>query len=80
MAQVPRSFEGFYGLILHDQFIHICSQDLRLFLKDPIPDNLKKIAYLADKFQDAKKIRVFQAVDKVTCSRVLLHRKPRQPK
>lgn len=32
MAKVPRTFDGLYDLMLRDQFIHICSQDLRLFL------------------------------------------------
>lgn len=34
MAKVPRTFDGLYDLMLGDQFIHICSQDLRFFPKN----------------------------------------------
>lgn len=44
MAKVQRSFEGLYDLMLCDKFIYICSQDLLLFLKERILDNLKKMA------------------------------------
>lgn len=50
--------------LLRDQFIHICSQDLRLFLKERIPDNLQKMAYLADQFKDGRNMSAVQAVDK----------------
>lgn len=53
MAKVPRSFDGLDDLMLRDQFIHICSQDLRLFLKERIPDNLLKMADLTDKFKSS---------------------------
>lgn len=77
MAKVPRTFDGLYDLMLRDQFIHICSQDLRLFLKERIPDNLKKMADLADQFKDARNMSAVQAVDK---GRSYSQRKPEQPK
>lgn len=77
MAKVPRTFDGLYDLMLRDQFIHICSQDLRLFLKERIPDNLQKMADLADQFKDARNMSAVQAVDK---GRSYSQRKPEQPK
>lgn len=77
MAKVPRTFDGLYDLMLRDQFIHICSQDLRFFLKERIPDNLQKMANLADQFKDARNMSAVQAVDK---GRSYSQRKPEQPK
>lgn len=77
MSKVPRSFEGLYDLMLRDQFIHICNQDLRLFLKERIPDNLQKMADLADQFKDARNMSAVQGVDK---GRNYSQKKPQQPK
>lgn len=64
MAKVPRTFDGLYDLMLGDQFIHICSQDLRLFPKERIPDNLQKMADFAYQIKVARNISAVQAVDK----------------
>lgn len=64
MAKVPRTFDGLYDLMLGDQFIHICSQDLRLFSKERIPDNLQKMADFAYQIKVARNISAVQAVDK----------------
>lgn len=64
MAKVLRTFDGLYDLMLGDQFIHICSQDLRLFPKERIPDNLQKMADFAYQIKVARNISAVQAVDK----------------
>ncbi|XP_061171098.1 uncharacterized protein LOC133180643 [Saccostrea echinata] len=64
MAKAPKTFQGLYDLMLRDQFLHICSQELRLFLKERIPDSLKKMADLADQYKDARNLSSVQAVDK----------------
>lgn len=64
MAEVSQSFVGLYNLMLRDQFIHICSQDLAYFSKYAFRVNLRKMADLADHFKDARNVNAVHAVDK----------------
>ena len=64
MAKAGRTFEGLYDLMLRDQFYHVCGHDLRLFLKERVPENLSKMAELADQFKDARNISALQVISK----------------
>ncbi|XP_048777367.2 uncharacterized protein LOC125681360 [Ostrea edulis] len=67
MAKAPKTYHGLYNLMLRDQFIHVCSQDLKLFLKERIPKSLNNVAELADQYKDARDISVVQATGKSKC-------------
>ena len=40
--------------MLRDQFLHVCSRNLALFLKELIPTSLTEMATLADQFREAR--------------------------
>ena len=54
MAHTDNTYASLYDLMLRDQFIHVCSKDLSLFLKERIPDSLGKMATLADQYREAR--------------------------
>ncbi|CAG2250029.1 unnamed protein product [Mytilus edulis] len=54
MAHTDNTYISLYDLIIRDQFLHICSNDLSLFLKERIPDSLEKIVALADQYREAR--------------------------
>ena len=64
MTTTPRTFHGLYDLMLRDQFLHVASQDLKLFLKERLPDNINKMAQLADQYKDARDMSAPQAKNK----------------
>ncbi|CAC5377448.1 unnamed protein product [Mytilus coruscus] len=54
MAHTDTTYKSWYDLIMRDQFLHICSKDLSLFLKERIPDSLEKMVALADQYREAR--------------------------
>jgi len=54
MAKIDKTYDSLYDLMVRDQFIHVCSKDLSLFLKERIPDSLDKMALLADQYREAR--------------------------
>ncbi|XP_033736589.1 uncharacterized protein LOC117324870 [Pecten maximus] len=54
MAKTPKTFEGVKDLIIRDQFIQACGNELTLFLKERIPATIGEMAKLADQFADAR--------------------------
>lgn len=64
MAKVTKSFEDLYDLMLLDQFLHVCSQDLKLFLKERLLGNLTRMANLADQYKDARDRNALHATGK----------------
>lgn len=48
------TYGGLFDLMLHDQFIHVCSRDMSLFLKERTPESLNKMATLADQFREGR--------------------------
>ncbi|XP_069108215.1 uncharacterized protein, partial [Argopecten irradians] len=54
MANSPKTFEGVKDLIIRDQFIQACGNELTLFLKERIPATITEMAKLADQFADAR--------------------------
>nr|XP_022307941.1 uncharacterized protein LOC111113940 [Crassostrea virginica] len=64
MTKTPRTFHGLYDLMLRDQFLHVASQDLKLFLKERLPDNINKMSQLADQYKDARDMSAPQATNK----------------
>jgi hypothetical protein len=66
MAKTPKTYNGLCDLMLHvgNQFIFVCSQDLKLFLKTRIPKSLSTMAELADLYKDARNVSAVQATGK----------------
>ncbi|XP_078336880.1 uncharacterized protein LOC144626502, partial [Crassostrea virginica] len=60
MAKTPKTYDGLYDLMLRDQFIHVCNQDLKLFLKERTPKTLNSMAELADQYKDARDLTAIQ--------------------
>lgn len=64
MSKTEMSFDGLFDLILRDQFMHVCSKDLLLFLKERIPSSLDKMASLADQYREARFISASALLNK----------------
>ena len=54
MSNVKGTFDTLCDLMLHDQFFHVCNRDLRLFLKERIPESAQEMSGLADQFREAR--------------------------
>ena len=54
MSNSTNTFEGLFDLILRDQFLHVCSQDLTVFLKQNVPKTVEEMAQLADQYREAR--------------------------
>ncbi|CAC5377450.1 unnamed protein product [Mytilus coruscus] len=65
MAHTDTTYKSLYDLIMRDQFLHICSKDLSLFLKERIPDSLGKMVALADQYREAKYTSASNLINKV---------------
>ena len=64
MAHTDNTYISLYDLIIRDQFLHICSKDLSLFLKERIPDSLEKMVALADQYREARHTSASNLIDK----------------
>ncbi|XP_052079017.1 uncharacterized protein LOC127717282 [Mytilus californianus] len=64
MAHTDTTYISLYDLIIRDQFLHICSKDLSLFLKERIPDSLEKMVALADQYREARQTSASNLIDK----------------
>ena len=54
MSNSTKTFEGLFDLILRDQFLHVCNQDLTVFLKQNVPTSIQEMAQLADQYREAR--------------------------
>ncbi|XP_060062936.1 uncharacterized protein LOC132543450 [Ylistrum balloti] len=57
LTKTEKSFNGLKDLILRDQLLHCCNQDLSLFLKERVPTSIDEMARLADQFVAARGTR-----------------------
>ncbi|XP_052070651.1 uncharacterized protein LOC127709259 [Mytilus californianus] len=64
MAHTDTTYISLYDLIIRDQFLHICSKDLSLFLKERIPDSLEKMVALADQYREERQTSASNLIDK----------------
>ena len=54
MSNSTKTFEGLFDLILRDQFLHVCNQELTVFLKQNVPTSIQEMAQLADQYREAR--------------------------
>ncbi|XP_069103074.1 uncharacterized protein [Argopecten irradians] len=54
MTGTAKTFEGLKDLMIRDQFICGCNQDLSLFLKERTPTSIEDMAKLADQYVEAR--------------------------
>ncbi|XP_033729482.1 uncharacterized protein LOC117318627 [Pecten maximus] len=57
LTKTEKAYAGFKDLILRDQILYCCNQDLLLFLKERIPSSTEEMARLADQFVQARGTR-----------------------
>ena len=48
MSNSTNTFEGLFVLILRDEFLHVCNQELTVFLKQNVPTSIQEMAQLAN--------------------------------
>ena len=53
LSEIEKSFEGFQELILREQFLHSCSKDLAVFLRERKLRKLDEICSAAENYRDA---------------------------
>ena len=54
LSNIHKSFDGLGDLLLREQFLNSCGKNLALFLKERKPDNIRKMAELADQYVEAR--------------------------
>ena len=54
MSNSTNTFEVLFDLIIRDQFLHVCSQDLTVFLKQNVPKTVEEMGQLADEYREAR--------------------------
>ena len=54
MSKTNKTFDGLFDLVMRDQFLHVCSKDLSLFLRERTPSSMADMADLADQFREAR--------------------------
>ena len=53
LAKVEQTFEGLAALIIREQYLSVCPQDLALFLKERMPTDIAELAKLAEQYYEA---------------------------
>ena len=54
LAGADKTFDGLVDLLLRDQLLFVSNTDLRIFLKERTPDNMKTMTSLADQYREAR--------------------------
>ena len=54
MSKTSKTFDDLFDLVIRDQFLHVCSKDLSLFLRERTPSSITEMADLADQFREAR--------------------------
>ena len=54
MAGADKTYDMLFDLMVKDQFLHVCSKDLKLFLKEHTPRSVKEMAAIADQYKEAR--------------------------
>ncbi|CAG2216072.1 unnamed protein product [Mytilus edulis] len=58
MSNVLKTFDGLYDLMLRDQFLHICNNEVMLFLKERVPKSIDDMTRYADQFKEARRVNI----------------------
>ena len=53
MAKCERSFEALINLLVHEQFLSVCSMDMTLFILERVPQNTETMTTLAEQYIEA---------------------------
>ena len=62
LSKTTESFEGLRDLIVKEQFINSCPKELAVHLHERAPENLDKIARIADQYLEAHGKHLFNPV------------------
>lgn len=58
MSEIPKTYEGLYDLMLRDQFLHVCNNEVMLFLKERVPKSIDDMTKYADQFKEARRVNI----------------------
>lgn len=53
MSKIPRTVDGLFDLMLRDQILHVCNQELTTFLRQNVPKTADELCKLADQFSES---------------------------
>ncbi|XP_064651627.1 uncharacterized protein LOC135502607 [Lineus longissimus] len=54
LAKASATFEGIVDLFMREQFLRVCAPELKLFLRERVPNSVKGMAILADQYREAR--------------------------
>lgn len=54
MSKIPRTVDGLFDLMLRDQILHVCNQELTTFLRQNVPKTADELCKLADQFSESR--------------------------
>ena len=63
LAKVDKSYDGLKTLIVQEQYLSVCPQELALFLKERTPGSITDLGTLAEKYVEAHATQVLPGVD-----------------
>ena len=64
LLDTERTFDGLKDLIVKEQFIDSCPEDLAIHLRERAPETLAKIAKIADQYLEAHGKHLFSPVSR----------------
>lgn len=54
MSKIPRTVDGLFDLMLQDQILHVCNQELTTFLRQNVPKTADELCKFADQFSESR--------------------------
>ena len=79
LSKVEKTFDGLQGLILQGQFLHACSPDLAVFIKEHMPCDLQKMVEWAEVFAFSRSDSRRREVNRKPTQNGKLHHNPPPP-
>ncbi|CAC5368797.1 unnamed protein product [Mytilus coruscus] len=64
ISNVLKTFDGLYDLMLRDQFLYICNNEVMLFLKERVPKSKDEMTRYADQFKEEKRVNIVSLTNK----------------
>ena len=59
LSEITKDYEGFFDLIMREQFVQSCSKEMAVFLKEHECKSIHEMAEIAERFTDARGLSSF---------------------
>ncbi|VDI60750.1 Hypothetical predicted protein [Mytilus galloprovincialis] len=76
MSNVLKTFDGLYDFYVKNQFLHICNNEVMLFLKERVPKSIDDMTRYADQFKEARRVNIVSLTNQTQKGKSQLSQKP----